>query len=225
MINQNSRDQVSAIREAGENHSPESTTYPPSRKSLHIMIKPMFTDSQLPWILIGYKTFALSGPDALSVEGLAREVGKSKSSFYHHFADLDIFISFLLEYHLQRASIIAEEERKCQNIDPELLEVLVAFREDLLFNRRLRVHRDQPRYATCFQTSSMEVGEAIIGIWSEALGLQGNSHLAMMVMQLTLENFYLQITEETLTLPLAQTLFSATEEHGPGFSACRFSSC
>lgn len=177
----------------------------------------LFTDSQLPWIQAGYKRFAADGPSALTVEGLSRAVGKSKSSFYHHFADLDIFISFLLQYHLHRAEIIAEEERKCTNIDPELLEVLVHFREDLLFNRQLRVHRDQPRYASCFQSSSMEVGEAIIGIWSEALGLTGNSRLAMMVMQLTLENFYLQITEETLNLPWLQAYFRQLKQMVDGF--------
>lgn len=181
------------------------------------MSTPFFTDSQLSWILTGYRIFAAEGPSGLTIEGLARKVGKSKSSFYHHFADLDIFISFLFQYHLQRAEIIAAEERKCTNIDPELLQVLVAFREDLLFNRQLRVHRDKPEYASCFQSSSMEVGEAILGIWSEALGLEGNSRLAMMVMQLTLENFYLQITEETLNLPWLQAYFKQLKQMVQGF--------
>jgi AcrR family transcriptional regulator len=47
-------------------------------------------DPKQPWINHGYRTFAYEGPTGLKVERLARQVGKSKSSFYHLFADLDI---------------------------------------------------------------------------------------------------------------------------------------
>ncbi|MEM7514864.1 MAG: TetR/AcrR family transcriptional regulator, partial [Bacteroidota bacterium] len=52
-----------------------------------------------PWLKAGYDIFSQEGPGGLKVERLARIVGKSKSSFYHHFADLEIYTSFLLEYH------------------------------------------------------------------------------------------------------------------------------
>jgi len=94
-----------------------------------------------PWIAVGYETFALEGPQALKVEVIARKVQKSKSSFYHHFADLDVFITVLLEYHLQQTQIIAQREAACENILPELVEVLVEVKVDLLFNRQLRVNR------------------------------------------------------------------------------------
>lgn len=157
------------------------------------------TPAKLPWILQGYTLFAEQGPASLKVEVLSRLVGKNKSSFYHHFADLDLFIEHLLTYHLSRASLIASRERACKNVIPELLETLLEFPTDLFFNRQLRIHRSRPDFAACFQQSSMEVGEAIIGIWAEALGLVGKNHLAQLVLNLTLENFYLQITPETFT--------------------------
>ncbi|MFZ4399682.1 MAG: TetR/AcrR family transcriptional regulator, partial [Bacteroidales bacterium] len=40
------------------------------------------------WIIKGYETFAFFGENGLKVEQLAKSVGISKSSFYHHFADL-----------------------------------------------------------------------------------------------------------------------------------------
>ena len=46
----------------------------------------------IPWLEVGYAIFSNEGPKGLKIEVLAREVGKSKSSFYHCFADLDIFI-------------------------------------------------------------------------------------------------------------------------------------
>ncbi|MEM1217515.1 MAG: TetR/AcrR family transcriptional regulator [Bacteroidota bacterium] len=157
------------------------------------------TPTKLPWIVQGYALFAEQGPNALKVEVLGRLVGKNKSSFYHHFADLDFFVEHLLAYHLSRASLIADRETQCKNVIPELLETLLEFPTDLFFNRQLRIHRSRPDFAACFQQSSMEVGEAIIGIWAEALGLSGQNHLAQLVLSLTIENFYLQITPQTFT--------------------------
>lgn len=56
--------------------------------------------TQQPWITQGYATFAAEGPAGLKVERLAKNIGKNKSSFYHHFADLEIFTTILLKVHL-----------------------------------------------------------------------------------------------------------------------------
>ena len=152
-----------------------------------------------PWILSGYELFATEGPKGLKVEVMAKQVNKSKSSFYHHFADLEVFTEILLNYHLERAKIIADKERLCKNVDPELFNLMIAVKQDLFFNRQLRVHRDISQFKDCFEQASKDVGEAIIGIWADALGLTGNSGLVQMVLNLSIENFYLQITEKNLT--------------------------
>ncbi len=159
----------------------------------------MINDNKLPWILCGYELFAKEGPKGLKIEVIARQVNKNKSSFYHYFADIEIFTEALLKYHLDRATIIAEKERQCKNIVPELLHVLLEIKQDLLFNKQLRVHRHIIAYKDCLEKSGKKVAEAITDIWAEALGLTDNSHLANMVLNLSLENFYLQLTEETLT--------------------------
>jgi len=51
------------------------------------------TDSKEIWVKTGYKIFALNGQGEIKIERLAKIVGKSKSSFYHHFADLDLSFS------------------------------------------------------------------------------------------------------------------------------------
>jgi AcrR family transcriptional regulator len=51
-----------------------------------------------PWILIGYDIFSKDGKNGLKVEVIARLAKKSKSSFYHHFAEMDLFIEDLLAY-------------------------------------------------------------------------------------------------------------------------------
>lgn len=150
------------------------------------------------WLETAYEVFAKEGPNGLKIEALARAVKKSKSSFYHYFADLEYFTEQLLAYHVKRGKIVADRESKCKTVDPELLEVLVEFKTDLLFNRQLRIHRQVPEYEACFQKTSQEVGIAVLPIWSDFLGLPNQSHLAMMVLSLSMENFFLQITEETL---------------------------
>ncbi len=159
----------------------------------------MTTELMQAWILVGYEVFAQEGPKGLKVEALARSVGKSKSSFYHHFADLEVFTELLLQYHLERSAIIAEQEKQCTQVVPDLLNVLVAAKQDLLFNRQLRINRDVPAFKKCFEASSKDVAEAILDIWADMLGLKEHTYLAQIVLNLSLENFYLQITAETLT--------------------------
>jgi len=153
---------------------------------------------KIPWIIVGYEMFAAEGPKGLKVEVMARRVQKSKSSFYHHFADLEVFMEVLLEYHFEEAKIIAVKENACKTVVPELLNVILEHKVDLLFNRQLRIHRNNPAFKNCFEKVNQLVGEAIIEIWAKMLGLNHNTYLAMMVLNLSIENFYLQITPETL---------------------------
>ncbi|MGH1338011.1 MAG: TetR/AcrR family transcriptional regulator [Aureispira sp.] len=157
--------------------------------------------SHEPWIQQAYTIFAQEGPKGLQIERLAKLVGKSKSSFYHHFADIVTFTEVLLQYHYDRSVWIAEQERQCANVIPEMLDFILTIKTDLLFNRQLRIHRQEPDFRQCFEETNRLVGEAIVDIWAKELGLTHNSHLAGMVLTLSLENFYLQITEETLNYP------------------------
>jgi AcrR family transcriptional regulator len=159
----------------------------------------MATESKQIWILAGYDLFAKEGPKGLKVEVIARLAGKSKSSFYHYFAELEIFTEALLGYHLERAIVISDKERLCKSVVPDLLKVLIEVKKDLLFNRQLRIHRNIPAFRLCFEKASKDIGDAIGKIWAEMLGLTDNSSLARIVLNLSIENFYLQITDETLT--------------------------
>ena len=131
------------------------------------------------------------------METLARIVHKNKSSFYHHFADLDFFTDYLLEYHLNRTIEVAEKERNASKME-EIIDLFVLNKEDLLFNRQLRVHRHHPSFAKCLEQTTQIAIPSIMPIWAKTLALSEHSYLAQMVLQLSIENFYLQITEETL---------------------------
>ena len=159
------------------------------------------------WINIGYKNFAIGGPNALKVEQLAKQVKKNKSSFYHYFSDLEVFTEKLLDYHLTQAKVIAKKEEACTSQD-ELIDILVYHKIDLLFNRQLRVHRENPQYRLCFEKASGISAPPLLKIWQKMLNLDEHPHLANLILRLGIENFYLQITEETLTPAWLNTYFS-----------------
>lgn len=167
---------------------------------------------KLPWIHAGYRTFALEGPAALRVEVLAREVGKSKSSFYHHFADMEVFTEALLEKHLYQARILSQREQQCHQLVPDVLNLLVEFKEDLLFNRQLRVHRQHPSFRKCVEQVNAETGAPFLAIWADAMDLPRHTHVAQVVLGLVIENFYLQITPENLNYHWLETYFREIKE-------------
>ena len=152
---------------------------------------------KIPWIKVGYHFFAFGGPKDLKIESLSKTVGKNKSSFYYLFTDTEIFISHLLKFHLEQASLIAEKEANCTTLK-ELIDILIYHKIDLLFNRQLRIHRQNKEFEQCFLKTNKLTGKAILKIWSEIIDLKENSYLAELVLKLSIENFYLQITEETL---------------------------
>jgi AcrR family transcriptional regulator len=158
----------------------------------------MLTDTTRPWIDTGYGIFANEGPAGLRIEYIARVIGKSKSSFYHHFADVEIFTDLLLEQHLQRAADIAQSMRQCEHLEPDMLDLLVSVKEDILFQRQLRIHRQVPAFGRCITQAHGPIEEALLGLWTQALGLEGRPQLARAMLKLVVDNFYLRITADSL---------------------------
>jgi AcrR family transcriptional regulator len=149
------------------------------------------------WIEKGYRFFAYEGPRGLKVERLSKEVGKNKSSFYHLFVDLEVFLERVLTFHLDQAIIVADKESNSKN-EKELIKVILEHKLDLLFNRQLRIHRENPDFENCLNLTNQISIPAILPVWKKAIGLPENNSLAQMVLLLSLENFYLQITDKTL---------------------------
>lgn len=150
------------------------------------------------WIDKGYEIFALYGQAGLKIEPLATLVGKSKSSFYHHFVDLDIFMDYLLKHHIERSYTIAQKEQQAKTIEPELINVLVEHKTDLLFNRQLRIHQNIKLFADTLTQSNRIVGDAFVNVWMKDLGLQLSQKQIEGIFSLALENFFLQINNETI---------------------------
>ena len=158
----------------------------------------MMTANKEIWISAGYENFALTGPSGLKIEPLAKKVGKNKSSFYHYFADLELFMEELLKYHLQQSKIIAEKERKSQNINPHLIEILVEHKTDILFNRQLRINRNNQKLLLALEKSNEIVGSDFVQLWVRDLELTIPPQQLIGIFDLALENFYLQVNADNL---------------------------
>ncbi|GMQ30274.1 TetR/AcrR family transcriptional regulator [Algoriphagus confluentis] len=154
--------------------------------------------SKTKWLSIGYQLVAESGFQALKVEPLAQEVGISKSSFYHHFADLEVFTEALLDHHLNQAKVMAEKEKKAQSIDPELIEILLEHQLDLLFHRQLKFQQNRKDFASTIQKANEFIGEELLMLWIRDLNLPLTQKQLAGVFDLAMENFFLQANAKNL---------------------------
>ena len=159
------------------------------------------------WIEMGYTMFSKKGLPGLKIEPLAKAVHKSKSSFYHHFADSEIFIDELLQYHMQQCKKIAIKEMSAKNIHPELITILVEHKRDILFSQQLRFNTKVPSFENLFIQTNKLVGEAFINVWLKDLQLNLTNNQIEGIFTLALDNFFLQINEQNFTFEWLEMYF------------------
>ena len=167
----------------------------------------MTADTKEIWIRTGYANFALSGLAGLKIEPLAKQVGKSKSSFYHHFANGEVFLDYLLKHHLEQSAILALKEKKAQNISPELIQILVEHKVDLLFNRQLRIGQNIKEFANTLARSNQIVGDGFKDAWARDVNIHLSQKQLEGVFALAIENFFLQINEDNVHFEWLSTYF------------------
>ena len=156
-------------------------------------------NTEQPWIDAGYEIFAKDGPAGLKVEHLAKKVGISKSSFYHLFVDMEIFQEKLLEYHLEQARNMAEQSKNCKAIVPDILNLFLENKKALLFNRQLCINRNNQLFQSYSEKATAIVEKTYFDKWMDLLGLHSQQHIARNILKIYTDNFFLRISEETLT--------------------------
>lgn len=159
------------------------------------------------WIKTGYDVFSLLGKSGLKVEQLAQKVGISKSSFYHRFADIEVFEEHLFEFHLRQAKIMAEKEKAVSCINPQLINILIEHKTDLLFNRQLRFNQHDKRYKEILEKSNQVIGNEFIIVWANDLKVNFTHQQLAGIFELALENFFLQINAENLNFEWLERYF------------------
>lgn len=155
--------------------------------------------NKLIWIQEGYFVFGRKGPNGINVELIAKNLNKSKSSFYHYFGDLESFQEALLEYHIERADQIAAKGRECKSMDPDVINLLVETKDDILFNKQLRLNPQNPIIKKCFDESFEKITDSFLDKWNISVGFERNPMLGKIIFHLLVDNFFLQVTDENLT--------------------------
>lgn len=103
------------------------------------------------WIEKGYEHFALCGPENFSINKMSKSVGLSRASFYHHFADIDIFFDELLAKHWEITNIFIHSGREyCNSLLPDLYELCGQYPIPLQFALQLFHHRRMPEFNFLF---------------------------------------------------------------------------
>lgn len=137
---------------------------------------------------------AENGFNRISIESIARSMSKSKSSFYHYFGDLELFIEDLLDHHEERSVLFAREISTCEHIRPDMVNIFVDYKTDLFFHKQLRINRANPTYKQCFEKVFHKYEVAILDNWAIFLGLEKQKAFAQAFLHLIAENFLLKIT-------------------------------
>ena len=175
------------------------------------------TETKEYWIQKGYEVFAMSGESNLKVESLSKKVGISKSSFYHHFAEMEIFIAHLLSFHLKQSEMIAIKEKAAKKINPDLIDILVEHKIDLLFNRQLRYNQQNHLYKDTLLKSNQIIGNEFVTLWVNDLDLKLNYKQLEGLFELALENFFLQINHENLNHDWLKAYFENLQKIAKNF--------
>lgn len=150
------------------------------------------------WIQTGYDLCSNSGFESLKIEQLANKVGISKSSFYHHFSDLERFKEVLFEYHIDRCRILRNKEEACHNIEPELVDALIEHKTDLLFHKQLRMHRNQEGISKVLDMANQILGNYAVMLWAKAINLELSTHQLEGLFEIATDDFYMKIDKNNL---------------------------
>ena len=125
------------------------------------------------WLEQGYIDFAKEGPDNLSINRIGQEIGASRSSFYHHFAEIDLFVDALLARHWEICQQFnTAGKANCKNLIPDLYELLATYPTPLQFSRQLVHHRHIPRFNFVFVKSYEASAKAfVLDLFAEHMDL------------------------------------------------------
>ena len=151
------------------------------------------------WIEKSYALVAKNGFESLNVNLISRTVGKSKSSFYHHFGDLELFNMALLDYHVNQMNDFSAKIDACDNIYPGMIHIFLEHQMDIFFHKQLRIHRVEPTYKKHIEKIFQVYENAVLEQWNNQFGLNHQNQFSIKFKRFISEHFFLSITQENYT--------------------------
>lgn len=165
-------------------------------------------DKKLIWINAGYQRFAAHGEAGLTVESIARDLNRNKSSFYHYFGELQVLKADILQWHLVASKSVGEKMALAKALDPEVLEIILEHKMNFLFHKQLKLAEGES-YKKYYEQAFEYVQRPLLEKLGEALNIEQNQLFSAALLNLVSDNFLLRIQESNLT---AQWLRDYVEE-------------
>jgi AcrR family transcriptional regulator len=159
------------------------------------------------WIENGYKMYSSTGISGIKIEKLAKKIEKSKSSFYHYFADLECFEEVLFDHHYKQCLILAEKEKSCKTIYPDLINILLEHKTDLLFNRQLRIDRNNITVEKALEKSQKILGNYALMLWTKQINIKLSTDQLEGLFEIATDDFYMRINDNNLNYEFLSSYF------------------
>ena len=166
----------------------------------------MNSESSQKWIEAGYTAFAAEGKEGVVIEKLARQLGRNKSGFYHHFGDLDIFVMELINYHFLVIDQFCKEVSQLQRFDPDYLKLLVNYKNSAFVQMQLRKHMDNPLFKEAFHKVRRKTEKVILPLWVAFIKIPDNPSLALQLWDILRDLFFIRLNVHNLSLEFLQEL-------------------
>lgn len=151
------------------------------------------------WIITGYELVAEVGFDAISIEQISRLMGKNKSSFYHYFGELELYILQLLKWHIKQSEDFATKVESAMSINPDIFNLALEHKHDIFFHKQLRLKRNKTHFSEALAQAFGNYEKAVIKHWASFFGLEQKQKFVGTFIHFFTENLLLKATFDTFT--------------------------
>ncbi len=156
-------------------------------------------DKKVIWIEAAYHRFAAQGEAGLTVEAIARDLQRNKSSFYHYFGELKVLKADMLQWHLEASKKVGEEMAVAKMLDPDVLNIMLNYKKNFFFQKQLKLAEGEA-YKKYYDQAFDYVQRPLLQKLSEALNIEKKQLFSTALLNLVSDNFLLRIQESNLTL-------------------------
>ena len=169
------------------------------------------TDGRDIWLKAGHEQFAKHGEAGLKIDTLSQITGKSRSSFYHLFGDMENFMDELIKYALAVTKQFSEEAKGAQVYFPDYINIVLKYKDMIFFNRYLFLGYDSnEKYRAAWDIISETTEDKTEELWMKMINLEdlnpqererfyktirSSAYMRMEYDNFTYENLYKNVTD------------------------------
>src|SRR5688572_24786943 len=146
------------------------------------------------WIETGYNLLAVNGPEGVHIEKMARILRANKSSFYHFFGTLEIFLDELMLHHYDKVDLVLNDCKNARSLDPEYLEQVVKHKVTFMVQVQLARHKNIPLFSKACLHVNQKMDRSILQLWNKHLGVFDNDNLSLLCLNFVRDTFYSRVS-------------------------------